>query len=42
MINYLVKKRIKKVSLKNIGTAVFSSPPICSIGPTELEAKNIL
>ena len=29
------------MSLKNIGTAVFSSPPICSIGPTELEAKRL-
>ena len=27
------------VELKNIGTAVFSSPPICSIGLTEYEAK---
>ena len=33
------KTKYKKVDLKNIGTAVFSSPPICSIGLTELEAK---
>ena len=35
----------KKISLDNIGTAVFSSPPISTIGPTEKEAlkkfKNI-
>ena len=48
--NYLSDKLFGKyknnrVSLKNIGTAVFSSPPISSIGPTEKEAlkqyKNI-
>ncbi len=31
--------RKRKVDLKNIGTAVFSSPPICSVGLTEKEAK---
>ena len=39
------KYKNNRVSLKNIGTAVFSSPPISSIGPTEKEAlkqyKNI-
>ena len=35
------KIKNKRVSLKNIGTAVFSSPPICSIGPTEIEAKKL-
>ncbi len=44
--NFLSDKlfgKIKKnnVSLKNIGTAVFSSPPISSVGPTEAEAKKI-
>ena len=29
------------VDLKNIGTAVFSSPPIASIGPTEKDAKKL-
>ena len=33
------ESKYKKVELNNIGTAVFSSPPICSIGLTELEAK---
>ena len=33
------KNKNKKVELQNIGTAVFSSPPICSIGLTEFEAK---
>ncbi len=32
---------MKRVSLKNIGTAVFSSPPISSIGPNEKEALKI-
>ena len=31
----------KNVDLSNIGTAVFSSPPISSIGPNENEAKKI-
>ncbi len=35
----LFSKNKKKVDLKNIGTAVFSSPPICSIGLTEQDAK---
>ena len=30
----------KKIDLTNIGTAVFSSPPICSVGLTETEAIN--
>ena len=36
--NIFGKKRVN-LNLKNIGTAVFSSPPICSIGLTEREAK---
>ena len=35
------KVKIKNVSLENIGTAVFSSPPISSIGPTEIDAKKL-
>ncbi len=36
----LFAKKIKKRSLlTNIGSAVFSSPPICSVGPTEEQAK---
>ena len=35
------KLKLKRVSLKNIGTAVFSSPPISSIGPNEKEALKI-
>ena len=35
------KIKNKRVSLKNIGTAVFSSPPISSVGPTEKEAIKV-
>ena len=35
----LFSKKSKKVQLTNIGTAVFSSPPLCSVGLTEYEAK---
>ena len=34
----LFSSKNKEVDLSYIGTAVFSSPPICSIGLTELEA----
>ena len=34
----LFSSKHKEVDLSHIGTAVFSSPPICSIGLTELEA----
>jgi len=34
----LFSSKSKEVDLSHIGTAVFSSPPICSIGLTELEA----
>ena len=34
----LFSSKNKEVDLSHIGTAVFSSPPICSIGLTELEA----
>ena len=34
----LFSSKNNKVDLSHIGTAVFSSPPICSIGCTELEA----
>ena len=37
----LFGKKDNGVNLKNIGTAVFSSPPIASIGPTEKEAKKL-
>ena len=33
------KSKVKNIDLSNVGTAVFSSPPISSIGPTENEAK---
>ena len=33
------KSKVKNIDLSYVGTAVFSSPPICSIGPTEKEAK---
>ena len=38
----LFSKIKKTVDLSYIGTAVFSSPPICSIGLTEAEAKKII
>lgn len=37
----LFGKKDNGVDLKNIGTAVFSSPPIASIGPTEKAAKKL-
>jgi glutathione reductase (NADPH) len=36
--NKLFSSKNNKVDLSNIGTAVFSSPPICSIGLTESDA----
>ena len=33
------KSKVKNIDLSHVGTAVFSSPPISSIGPTEKEAK---
>ena len=33
------KSKVKNIDLSYVGTAVFSSPPISSIGPTEKEAK---
>ena len=35
------KVKNNKVDISNIGTAVFSSPPISSVGPNEIEAKRI-
>ena len=37
LIIFLLKKKYN-IDLSNIGTAVFSSPPICSIGLTESDA----
>ncbi len=33
------KHNLKSLNLDNVGSAVFSTPPICSIGPTEELAK---
>ncbi len=37
----LYSKKRKKIDLSNVGSAVFSTPALCSVGPTETEAVKV-